>query len=125
MLWKGDVVQPVVKVATPSLRAVLEAVGSIAADLDVHETLQRIVDAASLLSNARYGALGVLDERTGGDRLREFVTHGLDPEQRARIGPLPTGHGILGVLIDHPEPLRIDDLTGHPLATGFPPITRP
>ena len=57
---------------------------------------------------------------TGGDRLREFVTHGLDPEQRARIGPLPTGHGILGVLIDHPEPLRIDDLAGHPLSYGFP-----
>ncbi len=114
-------VQPVVKVATPSLRAVLEAVGSIAADLDVHETLQRIVDAASLLSNARYGALGVLDERTGGDRLREFVTHGMDSEQRARIGPLPTGHGILGVLIDHPEPLRIENLDGHPQAAGFPP----
>ncbi len=107
--------------ASPSLRAVLEAVGSIAADLDLHETLQRIVDAATLLSNATYGALGVLDDRRGsGGRLREFVTSGVTPEQRARIGPTPEGHGILGVLIDRPEPLRVDDLSRHELAAGFP-----
>ncbi len=109
------------KPASPSLRAVLEAVGSIAADLDLHETLQRIVDAASLLSGATYGALGVLDDRSGsGRRLREFVTHGITAEQRARIGPTPTGHGILGVLIEHPEPLVVDDLSQHALSAGFP-----
>ncbi len=108
--------------ASPSLRAILDAVGSIASDLDLHETLQRIVDAASLLSHATYGALGVLDDRQGADRrLREFVTYGITPEQRSRIGPVPAGHGILGVLIDHPEPLRIDTLAGHELAAGFPP----
>ncbi len=111
-----------VKPASPSLRAVLEAVGSIAADLDLHETLQRIVDAASLLSGATYGALGVLDDRSGsGGRLREFVTHGITPEQRAAIGPNPVGHGILGVLIEHPEPLLVDDLSRHELSAGFPP----
>jgi signal transduction histidine kinase len=104
----------------PSLRTVLEAVGSIAADLDLDVTLQRIVDAAAGLSGARYGALGVLDDATDDRRLLEFVTHGLSQDERERIGPLPTGHGILGVLIDHPEPLRIDNLGNHALSNGFP-----
>jgi len=104
----------------PSLRTVLEAVGSIAADLDLDVTLQRIIDAAAELSGARYGALGVLDDATDDRRLSEFVTHGLSQEERAIIGPLPTGHGILGVLIDHPEPLRIDNLGNHALSYGFP-----
>ncbi len=113
---------PVAGSVSPSLRAVLEAVGSIAADLDLHETLQRIVDAATLLANATYGALGMLDERRGsGGRLRDFVTSGITQEQRDRIGPRPEGHGILGVLIDHPEPLLVDDLSRHELAAGFPP----
>jgi signal transduction histidine kinase len=103
-----------------SLRAVLDTVGSIAADLDLGETLQRIIDAATELSGARYGALGVLDEAASERRLVEFVTHGISPEERARIGDPPTGHGILGVLIDHPEPLRIDDLGSHELSYGFP-----
>ena len=108
---------------SPSLRTVLETVGSIAADLDLDVTLQRIIDAATELSGARYGALGVLDEAD--DRgevrtLREFVTHGISPVERSLIGDPPTGHGVLGVLIDHPEPLRIDDLTTHPLSFGFP-----
>lgn len=108
---------------SPSLRTVLETVGSIAADLDLDVTLQRIIDAATELSGARYGALGVLDEadhRGQARTLREFVTHGISPVQRELIGSPPTGHGVLGVLIDHPEPLRIDDLTTHPLSFGFP-----
>ena len=105
---------------TPSLRAVLETVGAIAADLDLDVTLQRIIDAAAELARARYGALGVLDESSNGQTLREFVTHGISPTERALIGDLPTGHGILGVLIDNPEPVRIDDLSQHPLSYGFP-----
>lgn len=108
---------------SPSLRTVLETVGSIAADLDLDVTLQRIIDAATELSGARFGALGVLDEadHIGRTRtLREFVTHGVSPAERELIGDPPTGHGVLGVLIDHPEPLRIDDLTTHPLSSGFP-----
>ena len=105
---------------TPSLRAVLETVGAIAADLDLDVTLQRIIDAATELARARYGALGVLDESSNGQTLREFVTHGISPTERALIGDLPTGHGILGVLIDNPEPVRIDDLSQHPLSYGFP-----
>ena len=105
----------------PSLRAVLETVGAIAADLDLDVTLQRIIDAATELARARYGALGVLDESSDGLSLREFATHGISPVQRQLIGDLPTGHGILGVLIDNPEPVRIDDLSRHPLSQGFPP----
>ncbi len=108
---------------SPSLRTVLETVGSIAADLDLDVTLQRIIDAATELSGARYGALGVLDEADDGGEirtLREFVTHGISPVERSLIGDPPTGHGVLGVLIDDPRPLRIDDLTTHPLSFGFP-----
>ncbi len=107
--------------AAPSLRAVLETVGSIAADLDLDVTLQRIIDAAADLARARYGALGVINEASNGLSLREFVTHGISPAERRLIGDPPTGHGILGVLIDNPEPLRIDDLSRHPLSYGFPP----
>ena len=106
---------------TPSLRAVLETVGAIAADLDLDVTLQRIIDAATEIARARYGALGVLDEMSNGSTLREFVTHGVSPRERELIGDPPTGHGILGVLIDDPEPVRIDDLSQHPLSYGFPP----
>ena len=105
---------------TPSLRAVLETVGAIAADLDLDVTLQRIIDAAAELARARYGALGVLEESTGAPLLREFVTHGISPTERALIGDPPVGHGVLGLLIDNPEPVRIDDLASHPLSSGFP-----
>ena len=56
-----------------------------------------------------------------GRRLREFVTHGLTTDQRAAIGDLPAGHGILGLIIDRPEPLRLPDLGQHPSSYGFPP----
>lgn len=105
---------------TPSLRAVLETVGAIAADLDLAVTLQRIIDAATELARARYGALGVLEQSAGGHTLREFVTHGVSPTERALIGDPPIGHGVLGLLIDNPEPVRIDDLSAHPLSYGFP-----
>ena len=102
------------------LRGLLDAVVGIASDLDLDSVLERIVRAACQLADARYGALGVL--RPGPDRrLREFVTHGLTDEQRARIGDLPRGHGILGVIIDSPEPLRLNTLGDHPRSFGFPP----
>jgi signal transduction histidine kinase len=92
---------------------------SIGSELDLSESLRRIVEAATDLVDARYGALGVLDEsRT---RLAQFITVGIDEEQRAAIGHLPEGHGILGVLIVDPKPLRLPDLTRHPDSFGFPP----
>ncbi len=71
------------------------------------------------LVDARFGALGVLDEsRT---RLAEFITVGIDQADADRIGHLPEGHGILGLLIADPKPLRLPDLTAHPDSYGFPP----
>jgi signal transduction histidine kinase len=100
------------------LRALLDAVVAIGADLDLRSTLQRIVEAACRLAGARYGALGVI----GSDRmLMEFITHGIDPETHASIGDLPRGHGVLGLLIDDPRPIRLPDITKHPRAYGFPP----
>jgi signal transduction histidine kinase len=101
------------------LRALLDAVVGIGADLDLSSTLDRIVTAACELVGARYGALGVVGD--DGKRLTRFVPHGVTADEIAAIGPYPEGHGILGLLIDHPEPLRLTDLAQHPRSFGFPP----
>ncbi len=102
-----------------ALRRLVDAVLSISADLDLTSVLERIIAAAVELVDARYGALGVLDET--GTRLANFLTVGLDSETYAAIGDLPQGHGILGLLILEPKPLRLPDLTEHPDSYGFPP----
>ncbi|MCF2526538.1 GAF domain-containing sensor histidine kinase [Yinghuangia soli] len=102
------------------LQGLLEAVVSVGADLDLHATLHRIVEEAVDLVDARYGAIGVLGPEGADRHLVDFITVGLDEEQAARIGDLPHGRGILGLLIDDPEPLKLDDLTLHPASYGFP-----
>src|SRR5262245_28563030 len=100
------------------LSSLLDAVVGIGSDLDLNATLERIVVAACNLVSARYGALGVI----GADRkLVEFITHGLDPATHAAIGNPPTGHGVLGILIADPQPVRLPDITRHPQSAGFPP----
>ena len=100
------------------LRALLDAVVGISTDLDLRSTLQRIVEAACALVGARYGALGVI----GDDHLlSDFITHGIDPETHAKIGDLPRGRGVLGLLITDPQPVRMPDITRHPRSYGFPP----
>jgi signal transduction histidine kinase len=106
--------------AQERLRGLLDAVVGINADLSLERALERIVTAACTLADAQYGALGVLGGGPG-RRLREFVTHGLTADQRAAIGDLPAGHGILGLIIDRPEPLRLPVLGPHPSSYGFPP----
>ena len=102
-----------------SLRQLLDAVVTIGSDLDLPSMLRRIIQSAVDLVDARYGALGVLDDtRT---RLSEFITVGIDDETHARIGNLPEGHGILGLLIVDAKPLRLPDLREHPDSFGFPP----
>jgi signal transduction histidine kinase len=102
------------------LRLLLDAVVGLAADLDLDSVLQRIVRVSCQLADARYGALGVLG--AGQDRrLSQFVTHGITDEERAQIGDLPRGHGILGLIIDSPEPLRLDRISDHAHSFGFPP----
>ena len=102
-----------------ALRKLVDAVLSISADLELSSVLQRIIDAAMDLVDARYGAIGVLDEDKSG--LAEFVTAGLDPDTHRAIGDLPKGHGILGLLIVDPKPLRLPDLREHADSFGFPP----
>jgi signal transduction histidine kinase len=100
------------------LRALLDAVTAVGSDLDLPGTLTRIVTAAARLSDAKYGALGVVDP--SGEGLVEFVTYGIDGPGIAKIGSLPRGHGILGLLITDPRPLRLHDLKGHASSYGFP-----
>lgn len=105
------------------LRGLLDAVIAMAADHSLDSVLQRIVATACELVGARYGALGVLAPlaRSSERRLQEFVTHGITAEQRARIGDLPHGHGLLGLIIDEPEAVRLESIDRHPLSFGFPP----
>ena len=102
-----------------SLRQLLDAVLAIGLDLDLPAMLRRIVEGAVELVDATYGALGVLDE--SGTKLAQFITVGLDDEEHHKIGHLPEGHGILGLLIVDAKPLRLPDLTEHPDSFGFPP----
>lgn len=94
----------------------LEAVLAISSGLDLDATLRQIVQAAISLVDARYGAIGVL----GNDgTLEKFLFEGIDEATRERIGHLPAGRGVLGVVID--ESLRLDELSEHPASVGFPP----
>ncbi|MEI5098356.1 GAF domain-containing sensor histidine kinase [Streptomyces sp. PmtG] len=100
------------------VHSLLEAVLSVGRELDLPQVLRRIVEAAVVLVDAEYGALGVIGDD---DTLSQFLTVGIDEEERARIGDLPSGHGILGELIRHPVPLRMPELSEHPSSYGFPP----
>lgn len=93
------------------------AVVAVAAGLELSSTLRRIVQAAADLVDAQYGALGVLDED---GRVVDFIHVGLDATTVTAIGDPPRGAGILGLLIEHPVPIRLDDLNSHPSSVGFP-----
>ena len=97
--------------------ALLEAVVAVGSHLELEVVLRQIVEAAVELVSARYGALGVIGE---GGRLAEFVPVGLDEDEIARIHHWPEGRGLLGELITHPEPLRLDDIATDPRSSGFP-----
>jgi signal transduction histidine kinase len=91
----------------------------LASELSLDAVLQRIVELAVEITDARYGALGVLtlDRRA----IEEFITVGVTPEERAAIGDPPVGHGVLGLLIEEVGPLRIPDIGADPRSVGFPP----
>ncbi|MEV6007965.1 GAF domain-containing protein [Streptomyces sp. NPDC051976] len=95
----------------------LEAVLAVGRELDLPQVLRKIVESAVVLVDAEYGALGVVE----GDRLSQFLTVGVSEEESRAIGPLPSGHGILGELIRRPEPLRLREIGDHPASYGFPP----
>ncbi|MBB1245486.1 GAF domain-containing protein [Streptomyces durbertensis] len=107
-----------VRGARDRVHSLLEAVLAIGSELDLPHVLRRIVEAATVLVDAEYGALGVIGDD---GKLAQFIPVGLTEEQIEAIGPLPTGHGLLGELIKHPEPLRLPALADHPSSSGFPP----
>ena len=92
---------------------------ALASEHDLEALLQRLVQTAREVLGARYAALGVLDPAR--NELVNFVTSGLDEQQRAAIGALPRGRGILGVLIRDARPLRLDRIADDPRSVGFPP----
>nr|PZN39831.1 MAG: histidine kinase [Actinomycetota bacterium] len=100
------------------VHALLEAVVSIGSDLDLETVLRRIVETATTLVDATYGALGVVGEE---QTLVQFIPVGLTEEEVARIEHWPHGLGLLGLLIKDPRPLRLNDISKHPDAYGFPP----
>jgi signal transduction histidine kinase len=100
------------------LRGLLAANRMIIGDLELHVVLRRIVEAACQLVQARYAALGVL---APGGGLEDFIYVGIDPETAARIGPLPSGKGLLGAVIDSPHPIRLQQMSDDPRSVGFPP----
>src|SRR5437762_6362375 len=101
------------------LHALIEAGMAITSELSLDAVLQRLVEAASELTGARYAALGVIDR--SGSALERFLTTGIDAETHAAIGELPKGRGILGVLIREDASLRLHNLGEDPRAVGFPP----
>lgn len=104
---------------TARVPQLLEAMRSVGSGLELHSTLDRICETAAALADARYAAIGVVDEDGGG--LADFVFHGVDEATARRIGRLPDGHrGLLGALIRDPEPVRLADLTADPRSCGFP-----
>jgi signal transduction histidine kinase len=97
--------------------ALLEAGLTLASELSLPIVLQRIVDLAVQVTDARYGALGVIGDDGS---LVEFVTTGMSARQRREIGALPQGKGLLGYLITHPKAVRVANIAKHAKSVGFP-----
>ena len=99
-------------------RRLLEVARAIVTELDPEVVLDRVLETARELTGARYAALGILGEHR--TELSRFLTSGVDERTHRAIGDLPRGRGVLGVLIEEPRPLRLDDVGGHPRSYGFP-----
>jgi signal transduction histidine kinase len=97
----------------------MDVMPQLMAELDLEALLQRVLEIACRLTGARYAAVGILDEERR--ELERFLTRGIDDATREEIGDLPRGLGVLGVLIEEPVPLRLDDVGTHPSSYGFPP----
>ncbi|RDI68265.1 GAF domain-containing protein [Nocardia pseudobrasiliensis] len=104
--------------ARDRMDGLVEAMLTVTAGLELDETLRTIVHTAITLVGSDYGALGV---RGLDHELVQFVYEGIDDAMRAHIGDLPQGRGVLGVLIDEPKPIRLDNIADHPASVGFPP----
>ena len=100
------------------LRALIDAGRLLVADLDLDLVLDRLLETAQRITGARYAALGVLDAERR--ELARFVTRGMTAEVETRIGELPRGRGVLGILVTHPIPLRLANIADHQGGFGFP-----
>src|SRR5438552_11102822 len=101
------------------LRELATANVAVGSEASLEDLLQKTADVAARLDNARYAAIGVLD-RTG-SHLERLITTGMDETTRARIGDLPSDHGVLRVLLREARPVRVADVTKEPHFFGFPP----
>jgi signal transduction histidine kinase len=110
-------IDPEVARVTANLAALDQATRAIAGELDLDRVLQLMVDSVRGLVGARYAALGIVD---ASGRIERFITSGVSPEERARIGPPPRGHGLLGTIIRDGVTLRIADIAAHKDTYGFP-----
>jgi signal transduction histidine kinase len=99
-------------------KRLLQVGRTLVSELDTETVLRRIIEEAQVITGARYVALGVLDEQR--TELERFITTGIDDATHRRIGNLPRGRGVLGVLIEDPRPLRLADVSHHPQSFGFP-----
>ncbi|MDP9145247.1 MAG: GAF domain-containing sensor histidine kinase [Actinomycetota bacterium] len=100
------------------LPALIEAAAAVVGAGDLEQVLRRLVAEARAATGARYAALGVLGEH---GVLSEFLHEGMSPEQVERIGSLPTGRGVLGVVVRENRTIRLDSISDHPDSYGFPP----
>jgi signal transduction histidine kinase len=100
------------------LQRLLEVGRTLVTELDLGVVLERVLDTAREITGARYAALGILNEQR--TELEQFLTSGIAEHARNAIGALPHGRGVLGVLIEHPETLRMTDVGAHPRSYGFP-----
>ena len=119
-IWRVD---PSAAARTTTTQQRLEqlviATSQLIGEVSTERALQHAVEAAARLIGAHYAAVGVLAPE--GRLLESFTTHGIDAEERARLGAPPRGHGILGLVIREARPIRLPDLTRHPDSYGFPP----
>jgi signal transduction histidine kinase len=90
----------------------------VSAELSLDAVLNKVVERARGLMSARYGALSVVN---ADGSIRTFLTSGISADERARIGPPPVGHGLLGVVLERGEHLRLPDIGSDPRSYGFPP----
>ena len=107
---------------SPALKAVSDAVLAVASELSVQEVLQRLVDSARELAEARYAALGIPDGEGG---FRRFLVAGMSDQLIAEMGPLPRTHGMLGAMLSTAAPYRADDIHDDPRFRGWWPSRHP
>ncbi|HLL93156.1 MAG TPA: GAF domain-containing protein, partial [Solirubrobacteraceae bacterium] len=102
----------------PWLRRLLDIGRALTVELDQRVVLDRVLETAREITGARYAAVGILNEQR--TELAQFLTSGVDEDKHRAIGELPRGRGVLGALIDQPQPLRLSDVGQHPTSYGFP-----